>query len=169
MRIRSGLFLFIMPLMVVFFEGCYYFKIAATTNDGRQVDGAINRDKYIIVHNQDGEVWHLTYPEFNRQKAQLTGRFAYVGDKHQFYKLAQKMRSNRYTKEMGDPSNEVHLYIGEYAIDSLNQVIIPFDAIERMDVYDTEKGKIFVLKVLKFTGIFIGTYILIGLLFSFIL
>lgn len=156
LRFRPKLLLFVLlPAMLLGLQGCHYFKIAATTTDGTEVDGAVKRDKYIVVHAENG-VWHLLFPEVDKTNNLLTGKMSPLGPDHEFYKLVRKQRGNRYKYKSGDPSNEVHLYINEYSIDSLNYVVIPFDGIKRLDVYAKEKGKTIVTYVI---GIAAGAYV----------
>jgi hypothetical protein len=70
---------------------------------------------------------------------------------------------------MGNPGEEVHLYVSEYAIDSINQVLIPVNAIVRMDVYANEKGKSILAQTGKYIGIFIAAYLAFGIVLSLLL
>lgn len=155
LRFGPKLLLFVLlPAILFGLQGCHYFKIAASTTDGTEVDGAVRRDKYIVVHAENG-VWHLLYPEVDRANGLLMGRMGPLGPNHQFYKLAKKQKGNRYKRSAGDPESEVHLYINEYSIDSLDYVVIPMDGIKRLDVYGKEKGKTIITYVI---GIAAGTY-----------
>jgi hypothetical protein len=145
----------LLPAMLLTLQGCHYFKIAATTTDGTEVDGAVRRDKYIVVHTDNG-VWHLSYPEVDKTNSLLTGKMTPLGIDHEFYKLAKRRHGNRYKYRSGDPSTEVHLYINEYSVDSLNFVVIPLDGIKRLDVYGKEKGKTIVTYVV---GIAASAYV----------
>jgi hypothetical protein len=161
-----------LSLLLLLFEGCQgktfnHFKIAATTSDGQQIEGAINREKYIIVHNNN-DVWHLKNPELNKLTSELIGVKTELPNNHLFYRKVEFARNLNYNRSEGNPENEVHIYITEYSIDDLNQVIIPINSINRLDVYDKRVGK----NVLSYVGAFIGGYfalIFIGALFGLLL
>jgi hypothetical protein len=55
---------------------------------------------------------------------------------------------------MGEPGNDVNIYVSEFALDSLNQLIIPLSAIKRMDVYQKETGR----TVFSYIGCILGGY-----------
>ncbi len=140
-------------IALTIFSGCHYFKISASVTNGYEMEGAFARGKSIIVHTGN-EDWQLIYPILNKEKEQIEARFMEAGPNHQFYRFAKKMSANRYPNRMGEPGNDVNIYVSEFALDSLNQLIIPLSAIKRMDVYQKETGR----TVFSYIGCILGGY-----------
>ncbi|MDZ4667857.1 MAG: hypothetical protein SGJ00_08225 [bacterium] len=130
---------FLMPLFTLF-GSCQYYKIERTLNDGSRVESGLKQDKYIILHFENF-AWHLLYPKLNKSKNVLTGKLGELGEKHLYYKRAntRKTKGIRYKIEEGYPSEELHLYVNELVIDSLENVELPLDAVTRIDVYSDDK------------------------------
>jgi hypothetical protein len=145
--------LILLAFVLLTFGSCNYFRVAATTKDGSQVEGALKRDKYIIVHTVD-YVGLLLYPNLDKNSNVLTGKLTDLGSEHQFYRLVNKRTGIRYSKKDGSPEKEVHIYVSEYAIDEQNYISIPLNGIERMDVYKLEAFK----TILSYSGSIIGIY-----------
>lgn len=140
-------------LVVFGFSGCNYFKIASSFENGYEIEGALSRNKTIIVHTGN-ESWQLIFPSISRDQEHITARYSSVSYNHQFYRIAKKRTANRYSRKMGDPSNDVNIYISEYYLDSLNQINIPISAIKRIDVYQKENGR----TVFSYVGVILGSY-----------
>jgi hypothetical protein len=151
-RIKE-LLLLVACLFCIVFSSCNYFKIIASFNNGYDIEEVLRRNKTLIVHTGN-EDWQLSYPSINREKEELVARYSSVGLNHQFYRFVKGQNSNRYPQKMGDPSNDVNLYISEYYIDSLNQIIIPISSIKRMDLYKKESLK----SSLTYLGGIVGGY-----------
>lgn len=134
-------------------SSCYYFKVAKSVPGGHEIDGAISRGKNLIIHS-GSESFQLFYPSISIDKTTLSGQMAPVTYNHQFYKLVKRRGSNRYKKDMGDPSKDVNIYITEYTLDSLEEVKIPLSAVIRMDIYAKQNTK----SSLTFVGSIIGGY-----------
>ena len=164
--------LFAIPLMLILFEGCAdkmynHFKIDATTNDGRQIDGAISREKYIIVHDEK-DVWHLKRPDLNEKTGEIFGIRTPLTNNHLFYKKIESSQNLNYNRKEGSPENEVHIYISEFSIDENNAVVISVGSINRLDVYDKNRGKNAISYSLTAIGSYLA-FILIISLFSLLL
>ncbi len=160
--------LLVLPLWLLLFEGCRgsvfnYYKVAASTSDGEQVEGAIAREKYIIVHNNN-DVWHLKNPEINKSTDELTGTRTELPSNHLFYLKVEARKNLKYNQSEGHPENEVHIYLTEYAIDDRNNVVISLQSINRLDVYDKSIGK----NILSYFVVYVGGYFTIFIIASLI-
>ncbi len=162
----------IKPLLIVLalffaftFSSCHYFKVSASLENGYEIEGALYRGKTIIVHTGN-ESWQLVYPTYQKDKDQIIAKYVNVGINHQFYRFARKRVANRYPKKMGDPSNDVNVYISEYSLDSLNQINIPISAIKRIDIYQKEGGRSALTYVGGILGGYYGFLLIIALLSS---
>ncbi len=140
-------------LLFLNLTSCYYFKVAESVPGGYEVEGALIRGKTLIVHT-GAESFQMVYPSISNDKTTLIGKMAPVAYNHQFYKLVKGRVSNRYKKNMGDPSRDVNIYISEYTIDSFNQIQIPLTAVKRMDIYAKENTK----SALSLAGGIVGGY-----------
>lgn len=165
MRFKKRLGLALALLFAFTFSGCHYFKVAASLENGYEIEGALYKGKTIIVHTGN-ESWQLIYPTLQKDRDQLVAKYVGVGINHQFYRFARKRVANRYPKKMGDPANDVNVYISEYSLDSLNQINIPISAIKRIDVYQKESGRSALTYVGGILGGYYGFLIIISLLTS---
>lgn len=153
MRLAKLGFVLISIIGSITFSGCHYFKISASASNGYEMEGAFARGKTIIVHTGN-EDWQLIYPILNKEKEQIESRYVEAGPNHQFFRFAKKIKANKYPNRMGDPSNDVNIYISDFALDSLNQIIIPITSIKRMDVYQKESGR----TAFSYVGFILGGY-----------
>lgn len=121
-------------------SSCHYYKIERILNDGSWVESGIKQDKYIILHFENF-AWHLMAPQLNTSTYVLTGKLGDVGPKHAFYKrpATKQMKGIKYNVEQGYPTEELHIYVNELAVDSLQNVSLQLDAIKRIDIYSDDK------------------------------
>ncbi|OYU97467.1 MAG: hypothetical protein CFE21_04015 [Bacteroidetes bacterium B1(2017)] len=158
-----GLNQLLLLLLVSTLSSCHYFKIAASFSDGSEIESAITSERYLIIH-QGSEVFHLNNPALNYEKGELYGKYSSLPYSHQFYRNARGRNTNFYRKDMGHPETEVHIYVSEFGRDSLTGVIIPIASVQRMDVYELERGTTFATYVLGVVGGFFAFIFLLALL-----
>lgn len=158
MKVRNISFYFWGTFLCLSLSSCHYFKVADSVPGGYEVEGALIRGKTLIVHS-GAESFQLNYPRLSKDNTILMGDLSPVPSYNQFYKLVKRRTSNRYKKNMGDPSRIVNIYISEYTIDSLEQIQIPLSAVKRMDIYAKQNTK----TAFSYVGGIIGGYY--GLMF----
>lgn len=119
--------------------------------------------KYIILH-QGTDAWHLTRLAVDDAKQMLNGRIEEVTPDHFNFTRTKPRGSTPYRLKNGDPTVEVHLYTSEYVNSGNNTVSVPLAAINKIDVYEPDKGATAASYILGGLGIAAGVYLLIGII-----
>jgi hypothetical protein len=121
--------------------GCSYFKVVRPSEQPADVINKMqDQQKFIILHLDDN-AWQLTNIIVNDET--VTGSIsALVG--HEKYKSVKPDNSNRYHKSKSNNESyilsEVHIYVTEYSEVEKGRISIPASAIEKIEVYDKDKG-----------------------------
>ena len=122
-------------------SGCSYFKVVRPSEQPADVINKMqDQQKFIIIHLDDN-AWQLTNIIVNDET--VTGSIsALVG--HEKYKSVKPDNSNRYHKSKSNNESyilsEVHIYITEYSEAEKGRISIPASAIEKIEIYDKDKG-----------------------------
>lgn len=122
-------------------SGCSYFKVVRPSEQPADVINKMqDQQKFIILHLDDN-AWQLTNIIVNNET--VTGSIsALVG--HEKYKSVKPDNSNRYHKSRSNNESyilsEVHIYVTEYSEVEKGRISIPASAIEKIEVYDKDKG-----------------------------
>jgi hypothetical protein len=122
-------------------SGCYYFKVVRPSEQPRDVISKMqDQQKFIILHLDD-KAWQLKDIIVNEES--ITGSISVLVG-HERYKSVKPDNSNRYLKSKSrDESyvlSEVHIYITEYSEAEKGRISIPAGAIEKIEIYDKDKG-----------------------------
>ncbi len=99
-----------------------------------------DQQKFIILHLDD-KAWQLKDIIVNEES--VTGSISeLVG--HERYKSVKPDNSNRYLKSKSHDESyilsEVHIYVTEYSEAENGRISIPAGAIEKIEIYDKDKG-----------------------------
>lgn len=122
-------------------SGCSYFKVVRPSEQPADVINKMqDQQKFIILHLDD-KAWQLTDIIVNEES--VTGSISeLVG--HERYKSVKPENSNRYHKSKSNNESyilsEVHIYVTEYSEVEKGRISIPASAIEKIEVYDKDKG-----------------------------
>ena len=122
-------------------SGCYYFKVVRPSERPRDVINKMqDQQKFIILHLDD-KAWQLKDIIVNEES--ITGSISVLVG-HERYKSVRPDNSNRYLKSKSHNESyvlsEVHIYITEYSEAENGRISIPAGAIERIEIYDKDKG-----------------------------
>jgi hypothetical protein len=122
-------------------SGCYYFKVVRPSEQPRDVINKMqDQQKFIILHLDD-KAWQLKDIIVNEES--ITGSISVLVG-HERYKSVRPDNSNRYLKSKSHNESyvlsEVHIYITEYSEAENGRISIPAGAIERIEIYDKDKG-----------------------------
>ncbi len=122
-------------------SGCYYFKVVRPSEQPRDVISKMqDQQKFIILHLDD-KAWQLKDIIVNEES--ITGSISVLVG-HERYKSVRPDNSNRYLKSKSHDESyvlsEVHIYITEYSEAEKGRISIPAGAIEKIEIYDKDKG-----------------------------
>jgi hypothetical protein len=130
-------------------SSCHYYKVGKSLPNAYGLENEVYARKDILVHTGT-EVFLLANPELKDYNKTLTGKAIAPGPYHQFYKKTKKS-ATLYSKSEGNPGNEVHLYVSQFAIeDSTKQVWVQTEDIKRMAVYENQKDFNLISAILLF-------------------
>ena len=154
-RPLAWILLFAFMMMV---NGCYYFKVIRPTDPpGAVLNKMQDAQKFIILH-VDKNVWQMTSIKVNEES--VSGVISPLYG-HERYKSVNPIGANRYKNRTGEGSyllNEVHLYASEYSEASKGNITIPIKAIQKIEIYDKDKGATVATWVLGIIGAGLGAY-----------
>jgi hypothetical protein len=140
-------------------SGCSYFKVVRPTEQPADVINKMqDQQKFIILHLDD-KAWQLTDLIVNDES--VTGSISeLVG--HERYKSVKPENSNRYHKSKSNNEsyvlNEVHIYVTGYSEAEKGRISIPASAIEKIEVYDKDKGATTASWVFSALGVAAGAF-----------
>jgi hypothetical protein len=139
-------------------SSCHYFKVVRPTDQPQNVISKMQEaQKFIILHCND-KVFQLKDIKVNEEA--LTGVTSQlVGH---VYRSVKPDAANRYIKNNTlDESyllNEVHVYVTEYTSTDANHISIPAKAIEKIEIYDKDKGATAASWVFSSIGVAAGAF-----------
>jgi predicted nuclease of restriction endonuclease-like RecB superfamily len=142
-------------------SGCFYYKSVGydrkTTRQKKfckKLRSSLNDDKYVIVH-QGNNTWHLSNmvidlpdrkyyaPNFNVMYGSLEGVDSLCGFYDNKYR-EKKRRALRYFEcDEDHVISQVHVYVGEDSLLSIDAVSIPVSSINRIELYNQARGRTF--------------------------
>lgn len=148
--------MFLLVVFVHFITGCQtYYKVSPGSNSPEVIAQMQEENKYFILHEGD-KVWHLRDLVLNEDQMVITGALDTLPADHQYYKTTKPEHGTRYKPSQGHPTYEVHLYIREHIEQDNSQVIVPLQAIEKVEVYDKDSGATAVSYIFGGLGIILG-------------
>ncbi len=123
--------------------GCYYYKVITSKDPASDViRSQQDPTKFIILHFGD-QAWEFS--EIAVTKVSLVGKISDLQG-HEYYRTNRPDQVNRYrrsSKEFKDEReviNEVHITVSEYNALDGNEISIPLEYIEKIEVYDPAIG-----------------------------
>lgn len=161
--------LLILALLNVNFGCSYYYYKVEKDPSMEKLDKLKESPRYLIIHQSD-LAFHLSNVKVDQANQTMSGVLQVLPPEHLKYKDTKKRpgASNRYqktstSKVVGTPHvvNEVHIYVDNLTLQENEPLLIPFNSIKRIEVYDRDIGAT-VLAVL-------GTYAAVGLLVGIII
>jgi len=124
-------------------NGCYYFRVNRSAEPPEDIIKNMESENRFIILHIDDNAW-----EFNDSNATdkvITGKISRLTD-HQMYTKVINDNEGPYryrTKQSRDERevlNEVHIYVTEIETTDQVNVSIPFEAVQKIDVYDRATG-----------------------------
>ena len=144
--------------------GCqYYYKVNRIQPASNETVSQVTLNKYVILH-QGNQVWHLSNVTLDNDKNELVGTIESLPSDHYFYMKTKVPGANRYKPHYQNPTIEVHIYIIEHAVKNDVQAIVPLSAIEKIDLYEPDKGSTVASFILGGIGIVVGAMVVIGVI-----
>jgi len=129
-------------LLVAFLNlsvGCNYYLVRTHHKEGGEITPRIEalekQNKVFILHFKD-DIWLIKNIAINADKSEMRGELGQLPSELRNYHTTDTTRVKRYKANERGILKEVHIYVSEYAVTEGSAVIIPFSAIERIEVYD---------------------------------
>ena len=126
-----------------FASGCYYYKVVSQKETPAEVILQHQEDADFIMLHFGEQVWEFTDIELREDT--LLGKISNFRG-HDYYKTTRADQVNRYRHRMGratdesDVLNEVHITIYEYIHLGENEISIPMESIEKIEIYNPAIG-----------------------------
>ncbi len=166
-HLSKGLIYLMILALLHLTGGCYYFKVRTDAPSAVTLTGLKNAGKTIIVHFGENK-WQLTNAVVIDNN--LTGTFKpYV--QLPTLKPLNVHGSNRYKVKNNNPVydqryllNEVHLHLLEYADHGQDKVTIPINTIDRIEIYDKDKGATTASWILSSVGVAAGAFTVVAVI-----
>lgn len=161
--------LLILALLNVNF-GCTYYKFKLDNKpSAEKLDKLKNSPNYLIVH-QDDQAFHLNNVKVDHQGQLMSGQLLILPPDHLKYKETKLKPGlpNRYSKastskKVGTPNviHEVHIYVNGLTLQQNEPLIIPFEAITKIEIYDPDIGT----NIIVMLGAFMAVGIVISIIY----
>jgi hypothetical protein len=172
---RPGKYLSFLLVFVFLYTlgGCYYYKIVTSAGPPAEVISAQQEaDKFIILHSK---YQVLKFSDIQVNDDTIAGKISPLLG-HEYYKTARPEYANRYKvsvspeKDESEVINEVHITISGYNVAEGNEILIPLENIEKIEIYNKAIGSTsatFVLVAVPIVFVLIiGLWLLSGPAFS---
>jgi hypothetical protein len=144
--------------------GCqFYYKVNRIQPVSNEAVGQATLNKYVILH-QGNEAWHLSNVTLDNDKNELLGTIESLPSDHYFYTKTKVPGANKYKPHYQNPTIEVHIYVVEHAIKNEVQAVVPLSAIEKIDVYEPDKGSTAASFIFGGIGIVVGAMVIVGVI-----
>ena len=129
-------------------NGCYYYKVTTKEHPAvTSMDEIHENGKFVILHTNDN-AWHMS--GISTEGDSISG---YLGTLkgHSYYKTSKHDSPNRYKKGLlkapdgnyykgSEVLDEVHIYTIYEITEGDRRASVPVKAIERIEIYDPDKG-----------------------------
>ena len=143
---------------------CSFYKSKSLSTDPDKITKAYNaihkKERYVILHS-GSQIWHLDNVVLDEDKKEMTASFSDIEQSHKLFPLREGQKSRGYNKAKVKKALEIHFYANEINTDSgSSQVTIPFSDITKLEVYETDTGKV-LLSVVGFTMAAIALVVII--------
>ncbi len=140
-------------------SGCYYFKVVRPTDQPQNILGKLQEEqKFIILHLNDKV---LQLKDIKVDAEALTGVTSELTG-HERSRSVRPEAANRYIKNKTVNEsyllNEVHIYVTEFSKTDANRISIPAKAIEKIEVYDKDKGATAASWIFSSLGVAAGAF-----------
>jgi hypothetical protein len=145
---------------------CSYYsvrKVESHSIDQKIISEYKAQQKYLILHQGDN-VWRMENVVLDENNQEIYFTPTEVEKDHLFYRTTKETGANRYKANKENPIIEVHIYISEYALADQNQLMIPMDAIQKIEVYDPDIGATTASYVFGALGVMTGAFTIVMIL-----
>jgi len=144
--------------------GCqYYYKVNRIQAVNNESIRQVPLYKYVILH-QGTEVWHLNNVSLDNEKNLIVGKAESLPADHYYFLTAKVPGANKYKPSKQNPIIEIHIYAAEHAIDSEGLYLIPLSSVEKIDLYEPDKGSTAASFIFGGIGIILGALVVIGVI-----
>ena len=140
--------------------GCSFYRVKPIQPVTEENINQVPVYKYIILH-YGNEAWHLTGLTLDNDKKELTGTLEPLDALHMQYFTPRIPGANHYKAKEGNPTVEVHVYAEEYARFENNRVKIPLSSINRINLYEPDKGATTASWVFGCLGGAVGAFVIV--------
>ena len=146
-------------------NGCYYFKVTKSVGPPEITISKMQAENKFIILHLDDKVWHFT--DLSVDQDSVSGSIStLIG--HERSRPVKTESANRY-KKSGIPNesyllSDVHIYVTEYSETSGDKVSFPLKAIQKIEIYDKDKGATAGSWILGSTVAAIGVLAIIGII-----
>lgn len=121
--------------------GCFYYKVVTSEDPYPEVISTQQEAaKFIILHSGE-QAWKFS--DIIISDDTIVGQISPLLG-HEYYKTTPHKKANRYKvrpkKDESEVINEVHITISEYNAAEGNEISIPLENIEKIEIYDKDLG-----------------------------
>lgn len=162
----------LMAIVALLNSGCSYYKFATEFPvTGNRLSQLTTPDKYIIVHTNESQVFHLTNPMVDSLQGILRGRKEPVENEHMHHLANGNLAKgsvryqNRGAAGSPDVTREVHLYLVEPATFSDSLVNISLSSIHHLQAYEYDEQKSYMASSTVGLGIAGGILLIMGIVY----
>jgi len=155
-KLTRVLSVFLLLVFLNLIVGCHYYYKVGTGYDvpSERIQELNNMKKYFILHSQN-EVWHIHYLKIKNDS--ITGTLYELTPTHTMYQRTRIDKANKYKKRKeSEVLEEVHIYSPDALINSNNLVAIPIPSIEKIEIYEPDKGRTTSSWVFGTIGVVVG-------------
>jgi hypothetical protein len=139
-------------------SGCYYFKVVTPTDPPQNVIGKMQEGQKSLFLHFNNKVFQLK--EVKVSEEAVTGMATELNG--YITRTVNPDIANRYLKNKAINEsyllNEVHIYANEYSRADSNRISIPPKAIEKIEIYDKDKGATTASALFSTVGVAAGAF-----------
>jgi len=145
---------------------CSYYNVknlpTSSENFSENYNTINKNEKYVVLHTNNND-FHLKNIVLNEDNKSIEGEIDSISKKHLLYNPTKKKSAYQYDKKKVIKTNEVHFYTSqEIPFEVGKSITIPYDQIEKVEVYDKDSGRT-LSNVLGFT---FGTIAVIAIIIA---
>lgn len=145
---------------------CSYYKVKnlpiTSENLSEQYNTINKNEKYVVLHTNNND-FHLKNIVLNEDTKSIEGEIDSISKKHSLYNPTKKKSAYKYDKNKVIKTNEVHFYTSqEIPFEVGKSITIPYDQIEKVEVYDKDSGR----TLLNVLGLTFGTIAVIAIIIA---
>ena len=148
--------------------GCYYYKVVTIEDPPPEVIIAQqDEEKFFILHSGDQA---RKFSDIRVSDDTVVGEIAHLQG-HEYYKTNPREYVNRYRvsqspeKDEREVINEVHITISEFNAEEGNEISIPVEKIEKIEIYERDTGTTRASWAISGLGVFALLYVAIGVIY----